>query len=425
MSNFERDLPRMLDMVADSVRPHTSANPVFVSSTTVPTTTSTGGGRGGGGRPRWIAAAAAAVIVVGGGTLAFAQVGSGPEFVRSASQSSSSTSTAVGVTTTSSSTTTTEKVTAATLPKAVESGPAVTVAFTVNLGFDGRASDPMKHGFFGTANPGATVKLTSPYGTAQVVADAKGFWEKVLKMEAVPVGAVVVVKIGVSAGSSQVFEFALERLAPPPPVTEPKTTEPANTEPKTTEPKTTEKPAPAEVEFTANLGSDGRALQPMKHGFYGTATPGSVIHLSSEFGSAEVVAGSKGKWEAKLVMYEVPIGTIVHVRITASSSPQAFEFDLERLAPAVVERDFTANAAFESCDSDPPYNEYWGTSTSGAVITISSPYGSKQVTANAEGKWEARVEFPSAPFGETFNVQLTSSKGSAVYNFSLVRLEPV
>jgi hypothetical protein len=179
------------------------------------------------------------------------------------------------------------------------------------------------------------------------------------------------------------------------------------------------------IEFTANLGADGSASTPMTQGFYGTAQPGSAIRIGSEWGVAETVAGPEGNWEATLVMPEVPAGTKVAVRITSSTTDKVHEFRLKRpgtSAPTTI--DFTANAALTTTDATPAFNEYWGTSTAGAVITITSPYGGTQVESNVEGHWSARVEFPDAPVGGTFNVHITSSKGEAVYDFALTRVGP-
>ena len=98
----------------------------------------------------------------------------------------------------------------------------------------------------------------------------------------------------------------------------------------------------------------------------------------SAYGSAEAVVGSKGNWELKLKMYEVPVGTAVGVRVTNSASDAVFEYTLvKQPPPAPPEIDFTANAAFTEYDAPIPFNEYWGKSTAGATITISSPYGSR------------------------------------------------
>ena len=113
------------------------------------------------------------------------------------------------------------------------------------------------------------------------------------------------------------------------------------------------------------------------------------------------------------------------VRITSSTTDRVREFTLQRpgeATPPFVA--FAANAALTTSDRTPPVNEYWGTSTAGAVISITSDYGSTQVESNGDGKWSARVEFPDAPVGMTFNVHITSSKGDAVYDFSFTRVAP-
>jgi hypothetical protein len=163
----------------------------------------------------------------------------------------------------------------------------------------------------------------------------------------------------------------------------------------------------------------------MTQGFYGTAQPGSAIRIGSDWGVAETLAGPNGNWDATLVMPEVPPGTTVAVRITSSASDKVREFTLQRpgeATPPFVA--FTANAALTTTDRTPPVNEYWGTSTAGALISITSDYGSAQVESNAEGKWSARLEFPDAPLGSTFNVHIVSSKGEAVYDFGFTRVGP-
>ncbi|HEX4983621.1 MAG TPA: hypothetical protein VFV63_18080, partial [Ilumatobacteraceae bacterium] len=224
-----------------------------------------------------------------------------------------------------------------------------------------------------------------------------GKWEATLTMPEVPPGTSVAVRI-TSSTSDRVREFSLLRPAPAPPAT---------------------------IEFTANLGLDGQANTPMTQGFYGTAQPGSAIRIASEWGVAETLVGPNGNWDATLVMAEVPPGTTVAVRITSSATDTVREFTLQRpgeSAPPFVA--FTANAALTTTDRTPPVNEYWGTSTAGAVISITSEYGSTQVESNAEGNWSARLEFPDAPLDVTFNVHVVSSKGEAVYDFPLTRVGP-
>ncbi len=279
------------------------------------------------------------------------------------------------------------------------------IEFTAKLGADGRAKTPMTQGFYGNAQPGSAIRVASQYGVSETTADGDGKWKTTLTMLEVPGGTKVAVRI-TSSTSDRVREFTLERPAPPPP------------------------PAPVVIEFTAKLGANGQANSPMTQGFFGTAQPGSAIRIATQWGVAETVANGDGKWEAMLTMNEVPPGTAVPVRITSSTTDRVREFTLQRPGaptppPAPVAIDFTANAGWTTTDATPPVCEYSGTSTAGAVITISSPYGGAQVESNADGHWTARPTFPDAPVGVTFNVHITSSKGTAAYDFSLTRVGPV
>jgi hypothetical protein len=288
----------------------------------------------------------------------------------------------------------------ATEPPATETKPEPTttlapqVEFTANLGAGYLASSPMKQVLYGTASPGSVVTAASDFGSAQVTVTSKGKWELALKMHEVPAGATVHVVVTTNT-SQAAFEYWLVRPVPEPPKV---------------------------IAFTADLGSADLAASPMKQAFYGTGTPGSTVRASSDYGTAEAVVGADGNWWLKLAMYEVPGGTTVGVRITNSASESVFEFSLQRPATQPVVIEFSANAAFTECNVNPPYNEYWGKVTPGSTISISSPYGSGSATANGDGKWSARVEFPSAPVGETFTVTLTSSSGGNTYQFPMTRI---
>ena len=84
-------------------------------------------------------------------------------------------------------------------------------------------------------------------------------------------------------------------------------------------------------------------------------------------------------------------------------------------APAA---EFTAAARYGSCEEDPPYDEYSGTAAPGAIITVTSGYNTTaQTTADAAGDWFIRVEFPTAPIDEHFDVTVTDGTDSAVFDF--------
>lgn len=417
MIDFESHLSTLLDDVAASVHPH--ADPDSLFTPTVKTVSADAHHF----RPRFVAVAAAGVVLFGTSAFAMERLTDDPPRLRIAPAVEPLTESTVAPTTTAEEpepTTTLEAVVPTTTPNkepvykpvvvaerdvpateptvpATEPTtiPPVVIEFTAKLGADGRAKTPMTQGFYGSANPGSAIRAASPYGVAETVANGDGRWELTLVMREVPAGTEVPVRI-TSSTSDRAREFTLERPVPP---------------------------APAIIEFTANLGANGQANTPMTQGFFGTAQPGSAIRIGCDYGVVETVAGPDGGWEAMLVMPEVPEGAKFGVRLTSSTSDKVREFVLQR--PGTLFVPFTANAGWTATDHTPPVDEYWGTSTAGAVITLSSEYGGGQVVANADGKWTARIEFPAAPVGVTFNVHITSSKGEAVYDFPLSVVGPV
>jgi hypothetical protein len=424
MNDFEHHLTALLDDVASSVHPHSDVDALFVPTITpVPNEVH-------GFRPRWISVAAASLVLFGGSAFAMERVTNDPP-TRLVPAASPVTEPMHEPTTTEPAMTTTTSIehavdatvptvretsdakpvvpdrlvpvpeptvppTAPTVPPTEPTPPPVVIEFTARLGTDGRAQTPMTQGFSGRAQPGSAIRVASEYGISETVANAQGTWTTTLTMLDVPDGAVVAVRI-TSNTSERVREFTLIRPGPtPPPV--------------------------ATIEFVAYLGANGEASSPMTQGFFGKAQPGSAIRVGTDWGVAETTAGASGAWETTLVMPDVPPGTTVAVRITSSTSDRVREFTLHRPgSPTPAAVDFTANAAWSSTDAPTPFDEYWGTSTAGAVISITSDYGSTQVESNAESKWSARLEFPSAPVGVTFNVHITSSKGVAAYDFALTR----
>jgi hypothetical protein len=422
MNDFESRLTVLLDDVASSVHPHPDPDSVFLPTVnTVPNEVHRF-------HPRFVAVAAAGIVLVGGSAFAMQRITTDPPARVTPAASPETDSTDAPTTTSVEQTSTsiaavinalpakepvrkpvvvpdltvhpTEPTVAPTEPPTVPTvAPVapVVVEFTAKLGADGRAKTPMTQGFYGNAQPGSAIRVASQYGVSETTANGDGKWETTLKMGEVPAGTKVAVRI-TSSTSERVREFTLERPAPP---------------------------APAVIEFTANLGANGQANSPMTQGFFGNAQPGSAIRVGSDWGVAETTTNGDGKWETTLTMPEVPAGTAVHVRITSSTTDRVREFTLQRPGtPTPPSIDFTAHAGWATTDHTPPTDQYSGTSTAGAVITITSDYGGTQVQSNGEGHWAAQVEFPGAPVGTTFNVHITSSKGEAVYDLPLSVVSP-
>ena len=416
MNDFEHRLTTLLDDVASSVNPRSNPDAVFVpTATVVPNNVRVF-------RPRYLAVAAAGVMFVGGSAFAMERLsGDKPARVTPAATPESE---STNVTTTVESTTTVPQAVVAPLPAESANKPLlearsveptvppteptvpatgaghvapVVIEFTAKLGTDGRAKTPMTQGFYGNAQPGSAIHVASQYGAADTTANGNGKWETTLTMADVPAGTTVGVRI-TSSTSDRVREFSLVRPVPPP---------------------------PAVIEFRAKLGTNGLANTPMTQGFYGTAQPGSAIRITCDGGVAEAVAGPDGNWDAVLTVPDGPPGTTVGVRITSSTTTVVREFSLVRPGtPPPISIDFTAGAGWATTDATPPVDEYSGNSTAGAVISITSPYGGTQVVSNGDGHWTARPTFPDAPVGVTFNVHITSSKGTAAYDFPLTRVAP-
>jgi hypothetical protein len=253
----------------------------------------------------------------------------------------------------------------------------------------------------GTATPGTKVLATSAYGHATATAGDRGGWELVLKMYEVPAPSAVRVTVSADTGGPT-HEFWLERPAPEP------------------------KPEPQDVPFTAQRGDVRHDGELTKVVLYGTGQPGSGVLASSEHGAEDARVGEKGQWELHLELWDIPAGHEALVRVTNNASEQVFEFvvDGPESEPEPKRIDFTADAALAESDRTPPVNEYWGTSTAGAKIRITSEFGGATVHSDDEGRWDARVEFPDAPVDVTFVVRITSTKGEAVYEFPFTRRAP-
>lgn len=82
--------------------------------------------------------------------------------------------------------------------------------------------------------------------------------------------------------------------------------------------------------------------------------------------------------------------------------------------------EFSANQVYRTCPSSPPFDVFWGTAQPGSKVIVSSEWGSGSVKANADGGWELRVEFPDAPAGVWFavNVKSEATGTTKIFEFS-------
>ena len=169
-------------------------------------------------------------------------------------------------------------------------------------------------------------------------------------------------------------------------------------------------------EFTAHQRYEVVDGIPVVNYYWGTSKPGSVVTVESRFGAGRTETNREGKWELRVEFPEAPCNE--WFKVVASSGDHQQAFEMKRACRPDVEVDFTAHQKYGECSEDIPYDVFWGTSAPGATVEVDSRLGSGSTTADAEGHWDLRVEFPEAPAGTKFEVSVMSSDGgSAGFGF--------
>jgi len=165
--------------------------------------------------------------------------------------------------------------------------------------------------------------------------------------------------------------------------------------------------------------------------FSGITEPGATVVAGGKF-AADV--GGEGRWTIDLVIFAGKNGAKFVATDEAgneTSASIAVWLDVAEEAPPPKEEEppppptveFSAFATYGSCSLDPPYDIYYGTAEPGSKVTITSEYGSGSVTAGADGKWEKKVVFASAPYEETFVVTVKDATG-AKQHFEFIAYAP-
>jgi hypothetical protein len=119
----------------------------------------------------------------------------------------------------------------------------------------------------------------------------------------------------------------------PPPTTAPPTTEPPPA-PTTTAPPTTttstDPPPPSTtmppIAFTAFQYAGENSADPPWDKFWGTASPGVTVTVSSDHGSGSVVADELGHWYVKVYFPTAPFDEYIELSVSDGTTSQAFPF---------------------------------------------------------------------------------------------------
>lgn len=176
-----------------------------------------------------------------------------------------------------------------------------------------------------------------------------------------------------------------------------------------------------EVAFTAIQKENEVSYRPPYSHYKGTATPGTHIDVTSEFGSASGEADVNGNWYVKVWFEGIPEGESRTFPVTVthreSGQQQVFEFTGHHPGVTVA---FSANQQNGSSPDALPWDVFYGTAEPNTVVRVWADYegwpGWVETVANADGNWEVRVEFPNAPANQPFAVKTMSDfTGEKVY----------
>ena len=250
------------------------------------------------------------------------------------------------------------------------------IKFTANQKY-GSCGEAIPYDFFwGTATPGATIYVESPYGGGTTKAGEKGHWEIKVKFPEAPVGTFGVV-IESSDGGRAEFSFTVIEK---------------------------------NYEFSAKHKWD--ASQEPWNIYWGTGTPGTAVKVTSEYGSGVAEVNDHGEWELK-VYFEAPANTPFNVNVSNEGKTKTLSF---KIIEKVYE--FSANHKWDA--SEEPWNIYWGTGTPGTAVKITSEYGSGVAEVNGDGHWEIKVYF-EAPANTPFNVNVSNEGKTKTFTFKFLQ----
>ena len=163
---------------------------------------------------------------------------------------------------------------------------------------DGDRFDTTTIWFEGTTEPGATVAA----GRWEADVDAEGNWAIKLILSD---GANRATFTATDAAGNQATASVVVYYDPPPPPKE----------------------EPKDWEFTAHQVYGSCAEKPPYDVFWGTAKPGTVVTITSEYGSGTAAVNGEGEWEVKVYFEEAPLGKVFAVKVKdAFGAKKVFEF---------------------------------------------------------------------------------------------------
>lgn len=160
---------------------------------------------------------------------------------------------------------------------------------------------------------------------------------------------------------------------------------------------------------------EGAELEEKTVTFEGVTEPGARVFA----GKYEADVDSAGNWHIVLILNEGSNVARFLARDAAGNESQAavtvhYVVETPTTTTTDVEKElaeFSAFSQFGSCSETPPYDVYYGKGEPGSVVEITSEYGSASVEVGADGKWEKKVIFESAPADKPFVVGVSDEFG--------------
>ena len=148
--------------------------------------------------------------------------------------------------------------------------------------------------------------------------------------------------------------------------------------------------------------------------FWGETAPGAYVLVWSEYGSAETYANDKGEFEVRVDFPNAPYGQAFQVKVKSIDQKRYFEF----VSYSPNAHDFVAYQVHGSSEAEVPFDVFWGETGPGEHVLVWSEFGSAETHANGEGQFELGVEFPEAPYGQTFAVKVKSMGQKIWFEFT-------
>lgn len=277
-------------------------------------------------------------------------------------------------------------------------------AFWASQAYGCSADEQPAELFFGGGEPGGTITLDSPYGSATAAVGEDGYWEAALAFSSAPYDEPFTVTVTGTDGEAWDLSFVVAD------------------------------PATGECEPYVDYAFSAYALwgcsieEPPSDLFYGTGDPGDLISLESPYGGGTATVDEWGWWEATITFDGTPQGEAFVVTAT-NGAGEAWEVYFAAADPddgscmPPMEYWFSAYQG-SGCSIDaPPTDYFYGTGMPGDVIEITSPYGSASAVVDEWGWWETAITFEGAPYDEPFEVQVASPAGE-VWAFTFTAPDP-